>query len=86
MERGTVVVELDLPQDLLEDAKSAGLLDSRRIEKWIQGELEKRERIDKFFALLDDLQKDGGLVSPEEIEEEIRLYREEKRLNTKSQA
>jgi hypothetical protein len=76
MERVDIV--LNLPEELVEQAKSAGLLTSERIEKMLVSELERQRRLDGFFADLDKMAAITPQVSEEEIAAEIEAYRKEK--------
>lgn len=75
----TVDITLTLPEELVARARSAGLLTAERVAEWLAAELERRQRVDQLFA---DVQKLYVLEPPltqEEIDAEIRAYREEKR-------
>jgi hypothetical protein len=76
MERVDIV--LNLPEELVEQAKSAGLLTNERIEKFLLSELERQRRLKGFFTDLDKLAAITPPISEEEIAAEIDAYRKEK--------
>lgn len=75
----TVTLTLDLPEEIAEKAESSGILENKRIVRLLEAEIERQRKIDDFFKLLDELQADPDRPTEEEIMEEVRLYREEKR-------
>jgi hypothetical protein len=77
MERIDIV--LNLPEELVEQAKSAGLLTSERMEKMLVDELDRQRRLEGFFADLDKMAAVTPPVSEEEIAAEIEFYRIERR-------
>lgn len=76
----TTQVTFDLPAEIVESARNAGILENKRIARLLQAEIERQRDLDQFFALLDKLHSDPNRITPEEIDEEIRQYRLEKRL------
>jgi hypothetical protein len=80
MERVDIIV--NLPEELVEQAKSAGLLTNERIEKLLIGELERQRRLNGLFTDLDKLAAIEPPISEEEINAEIEAYRKEKRSNS----
>ncbi len=75
----TLTLTLDLPEEIAEKAERFGILESKSIVRLLEAEIERQRRIDHLFETLDLLQSDPNRLTPEEIDEEIRLYREEKR-------
>ncbi len=75
----TVTLTLDLPEEIAEKAETTGILKTKNIEKMIAQEVERRTRADEFIRILDELRALKPPLTQEEIDEEIRLYREEKR-------
>ncbi len=75
---GTVL--LTLPDELIHDAEKAGLLGSEAIEKILRDQLRAKafddlvEAMDKMHAL-----DDPPPITPEEIAEEVRAMRAERR-------
>lgn len=70
-------VTLSLPEELVERAKSEGLLDESRITAWLETEL---TRLSRVKTLRDDLQKLRTVQPPltqAEIDAEIAASREE---------
>lgn len=76
---GMVTVTVELPEEIAEKAERAGILENKSMVRLLEAEIEQQRRIDHFFETLDLLQSDPNRLTPEEIDEEIRLYREEKR-------
>jgi hypothetical protein len=67
-----VDVILSLPEELVERAKSEGLLDDSRVAAWLEAELERRQRIKQ---LREDVQKLRSFEPPltqEEIDAETK--------------
>ncbi|MBX3062775.1 MAG: hypothetical protein KF726_07360 [Anaerolineae bacterium] len=75
----TVTVDLQLPEELAEQAKSAGILDSAQMADLIAKELERRKRAQQFFTTIQKLHDLEPPLTQEEIDEEIRLAREDAR-------
>jgi hypothetical protein len=75
----TVDIKLSLPETLLKDVQSAGLLSPMVIERLLQEEV-RRRRVDNLFAAADRLAAvDLPILSDKEIAEEIRLARKSHR-------
>lgn len=74
-----VNITLNLPGELVEQAKNAGLLTNERIEKLLVGELERQRRLNGLFTDLDKLAAIEPPISEDEIAAEIEAYRKEKR-------
>jgi hypothetical protein len=75
----TVDIKLSLPETLLKDAQSAGLLSPMALERLLQEEI-RRRRVDNLFAAMDRLAAvDLPPLSDKEIAEEIRLARKSRR-------
>lgn len=74
----TIQVTFDLPQEVVDEARSIGILDNVRVTRMLESEIERQRKIDRFFSVLDEIQSDPDRLTPEEIDEEIRLYREER--------
>ncbi|MCC6457131.1 MAG: hypothetical protein IT328_19410 [Caldilineaceae bacterium] len=79
MPRINVTLTLNLPQELLDEAKSAGLLTAEQIERWITDELDRKRKLDRFFGKLERLAKVEPPITTDEINAEIETYRREKR-------
>lgn len=70
-----VDVTLSLPEELVEQAKSEGLLEEGRVTAWLETEL---VRLGRVKALRDDLRKLRSIQPPltqEEIDAEIATMR-----------
>ena len=79
MDRVDITLTLNLPQELVKQARSAGLLTEEQIERWLTEELERQHRLDRFFGKLDKLKALEPTITPQEIDAEIQAYRREKR-------
>lgn len=74
-----ISLTIELPDALARDAQQAGLLSSRSIADLLSAEL-KRQRIDQFFEIADQLaDQDAPILSAAEIEAEIEAARAERR-------
>jgi len=73
-------VQITLPDDLAQEAQRAGLLSSESLQEWLRRQL-KAKAAEKLFAMLDKLDAAGNedYMSPEEVAEEIKAMRAEKR-------
>lgn len=73
-------VRINLPDQLAQEAQQAGLLSQTAIEKLLREQLQAR-RQDEFFAALARMEQmpEPPVMSPEEVAEEIRAMREERR-------
>lgn len=73
-------VQITLPDQLAQEAQRAGLLSPRAIEKWLREELKARQT-DELFASMDRMAavNEPAAMSPEEVAEEIRAMRAERR-------
>ena len=81
-----VEITLNLPQELVERAQSAGLLTEAQVERWLTEELARQQKVDRLFGNLDRLAALEPPLSPEEIEAEIDAYRREKRQHEQGDA
>lgn len=73
-------VHINLPDQLAQEAKQAGLLSESVIERLLREQLQAR-RQDNFFAALERMERtpEPPAMSPEEMAEEIRAMREARR-------
>ncbi len=76
-------IQVSLPDELAAEALSEGLLTPERLETWLREQLRKR-RMDELFEGMARAAAvpDPPPMSPEEIAEEIRAMRAERRANT----
>jgi len=74
-------VQLELPDQLAQEAERAGLLSAPALEEWLRKQL-KQQAAAELIAMLDKLDAVGNddYMSPEDVAEEIRAMRAEKRL------
>jgi hypothetical protein len=73
-------VQITLPDQLVQEAQRAGLLSPRAIERWLRDQLKARH-VDELFSAMDRMAAvdEPAVMSPEEIAEEIRVMRAERR-------
>ena len=74
-------IQLTLPDQLAEEARSAGLLTSARLEQWLREQL-KNQHIDELFSAMDRMGAvdEPSPLSPEEVALEIVALRADKGL------
>lgn len=72
-----VDVTLNLPQELVERARLAGLLSEEQIERWLNEELDRQTRLNRLFTKLDRLAEIEPAMTEDEILAEIDAYRRE---------
>jgi hypothetical protein len=73
-------IQLTLPDQLAQEAERAGLLSPESLEEWLRKQL-KTKAAEELVAMLDKLDAAGNddYISPEDVAEEIRAMRAEKR-------
>lgn len=75
----TIDIKLSLPETLLKDVQSAGLLSPTALERLLQEEV-RRRRVDNLFAAMERLSAlELQPLTQKEIAEEIRLARKSRR-------
>jgi len=75
----TFDIKIDLPENILKEAREAGLLQPAEIERLLREEL-RRRRVDELFATADNLAAlDLPPLSEEELEAEIAAARKARR-------
>lgn len=74
----TLELTLNLPDELAQRAKDAGLLSNEAIEKLLRERL-RRQAGEELQAMLDRVQRPGTPMSEDEVQAEIDAYRAEKR-------
>lgn len=79
MDRVDITLTLNLPQDLVDEAISAGLLTEEQIKRWLIDELDRQRKLDRLFEKLDRLAALEPPLTEDEIKAEIDAYRQEKR-------
>jgi hypothetical protein len=79
MDRVDITLTLNLPQDLVDEARTAGLLTEEQIERWLIDELDRQRKLDRFFGKLDHLAEIAPPLTEDEINAEIEAFRREKR-------
>jgi hypothetical protein len=69
-------VKIKLPNDLLKEVTSQGLLETETLTDLLKNELNRRQRIDQLFDATDKLVNiDLPILTPEEVEKEIQATR-----------
>ncbi len=73
-------VQITLPDQLVQEAQRAGLLSPRAIERWLREQLKARH-VDELFSAMDRMAAvdEPAVMSPEEVSEEVRVMRAERR-------
>jgi hypothetical protein len=73
-------IQLTLPDQLAQEAQRAGLLSPESLEEWLRKQL-KAKAAEELVAMLDklDTAANDDYMSPEDVAEEIRAMRAEKR-------
>lgn len=73
-------VQITLPDQLAREAQNAGLLTSATIERMLREQL-KTQRVDELFGAMNRMAAidTPATMSPEEVAEEIRVMRIERR-------
>jgi Arc/MetJ family transcription regulator len=86
-ELGMTTVQITLPDQLAQEAERAGLLSSESLEEWLRKQLRIRAA-EELFAAMDRMAAvdDPTFMSPEEVAEEIRAMRAEKRAKAAADA
>ena len=73
----TLELTLNLPDDLAQRAKDAGLLSNEAIEKLLREQL-RRQAGEDLRTMLDRVQSTGTPMTEDEVQAEIDAYRAEK--------
>ncbi|MBI3773001.1 MAG: hypothetical protein HY272_09915 [Gammaproteobacteria bacterium] len=78
-------IKITLPDQLAKEAQRAGLLSQKALEKWLREQLRAQHQ-DEFFTALERMaqSEEPPAMSPEEVAEEIRAMRAERRAKTNS--
>jgi len=76
-------ITLNLPEDLINRARAAGLLTDERIAELIQAELDRQRSKAEFFTDVQRLRAQTPPLTPEEIETELKQLREARAMKRK---
>jgi hypothetical protein len=78
-------IQIELPDQLVQEAERAGLLSPAALEELLRARL-RRKSLDKLFSAMDGIAATNDLpyMSPEEVAEEIKIMRAEKRAAAKT--
>ena len=74
-------VQINLPDQLAQEAQRAGLLSPARLELWLRDQL-KEQRIGELFSAMDRMAdvNEPAAMSPEEVAREIAAMRAQRRV------
>lgn len=86
MDRVDITLNLNLPEELVAQARSAGLLTQEQIERWLRDELQRQKRLDQLFNSMDRLAALEPPLTEDEIAAEIAAYRKETKKSTQDDA
>ena len=76
----SITVQLDLPEEIAKKARSAGLLDPKRVASLIARELNSGADARSFFEMIREIRaQPGDPMTMEEIQAEVNAVRAEKR-------
>jgi hypothetical protein len=74
-------IQIELPDDIAEEARGAGFLTSEHFARWLSDALKRRRAADALLSLVDQVEAHGIPPMPmEEIVAEIKAYRAERRI------
>jgi hypothetical protein len=71
-------ITLKLPEELAARAQAAGILTDEQIASLIEAELDRRQRRESLFADLETLHNLEPRLTPEEIEAEMKAFKQER--------
>lgn len=81
----SITIQLDLPDDLVREAKAKGLLESARVAEMLSEELRRERARQDFGEMLKQLHSvKGDEMTEEEIQAEIDAVRAERRARRES--
>jgi hypothetical protein len=76
----SVTIELDLPEELIRQARQMGLLDNRRVAELLTNEVRRRSASQELKKVLDEIRSvPGEPLTMDEIGGEIKAARAERR-------
>ena len=73
-----VDVTLSLPEELVEQAKSVGVLTNERIAAWLEAEIKRQSHAQQLQETLRRLRSVEPSLTQDEIDDEIAAYRSER--------
>jgi hypothetical protein len=75
-------IQITLPDELAKEAEQAGVLSPESLERWVRQQL-KAKQFDQLVAAMDRMSavNDPPYMSPEEVAEEIKIMRAERRVS-----
>jgi hypothetical protein len=73
-------VQIELPDQLAQEAQRAGLLSSARLEPWLREQI-KGQRVDELFMAMERMAAldEPAVMSPEEVAQEMAALRAQRR-------
>ena len=76
----SVTIQLDLPEEVIRDARTFGLLESKRMTAMLAGEVRRRRAGQELREMLDKVRSaPGEPMTMEEVNAEIKAARAERR-------
>ncbi|MBK8138911.1 MAG: hypothetical protein IPK52_24365 [Chloroflexi bacterium] len=72
-------ITLELPDDVVSEAEAAGILTSAQISQLLQAELERRQRVDKYFGMMESLAALEPKMTQAEIDAELNEWKRNRR-------
>jgi hypothetical protein len=81
----TIGVTLDLPEDLVEKAREAGVLTNEKVAELIEAEIERQSSMRRFQQTVQQLRRIESPISQEEIDAEIETYKADRAAKRKQQ-
>jgi hypothetical protein len=76
----SITIELDLPDEMIERARSFGLLEKKRMAEMLTEEVRRRGAGQELKKMLEEIRSvPGGPMTMEEINAEIKAARAERR-------
>jgi len=77
----SVTIQLDLPDALVKEARSNGLLESASVGELLMAELRRRRAAATLNSVLEGIRgQPGTALSPEEVNAEVKAARKERRV------
>ncbi len=74
-------ITLNLPEELAKRAQAAGILTNEQVVHLIEAELDRRQRQATLFNDVQQLQALEPRLTPEEIEAELKAFKQERAAN-----
>jgi hypothetical protein len=76
----SITIQVDLPDDVIQEARRFGLLDSTSVTAWLTEEVRRRRTGQGLKQVLDKVRTTPGeAMTPDEINAEVKAARKERR-------